>query len=177
MASQDRFGEMLVREKVISPAQLRQAQETARKSGGRLGDELVKRGVIAEGEVTSYLSRMHGVPSIDLENYEIAPKLLELVPRQVAERHMCVPVNRAGSTLVVAMADPSNIFAIDDLKFMTNYNVEVVVAPRPRSRRRSPRRTARARTRTSRSTTTTSSRTLIWTTSTTRSATRRTPMI
>lgn len=123
-----RLGELLLREKVISPIQLRQAQQRSQREGSRLGYELARLGYVEEGELTSFLSRHYGVPSIKLNEIKVPENIIELIPREVAERHQCVPVNRSGATLVVAMADPSNIYAIDDLKFMTGYNIEVVVA-------------------------------------------------
>lgn len=128
MASQDRIGELLLREKLVSPAQIQKVQESARRNNKSMAHELVKQGVIKESDLTSMLSRMHGVPSIELDKYEVPEEVIKHIPKHVAERHLCVPINRSGSTLVVAMADPSNIFAIDELKFMTNYNIEVVVA-------------------------------------------------
>src|SRR5512144_1723778 len=123
-----RLGELLVRENLISLQQLQKAQEEARKSGGRLGSLLVKHGAIAENDLTQFLSKQYGVPAISLKDFDIDEEVLKLVPRVTAEKHQCIPVNRAGSSLIVAMSDPSNIFAIDDLKFLTGYNVEVVVA-------------------------------------------------
>ena len=123
-----RLGELLVRENLISLQQLQKAQEEARKSGGRLGSLLVKHGAIAENDLTQFLSKQYGVPAISLKDFDIDEDVLKLVPRVTAEKHQCLPVNRAGSSLIVAMSDPSNIFAIDDLKFLTGYNVEVVVA-------------------------------------------------
>ena len=128
MASQDRIGELLLREKLVSPVQMQRVQESARRNNKSIAHELIKQGVIKESDLTSMLSRMHNVPSIELEKYAIPEEVLKHIPKHVAERHLCVPINRSGSTLVVAMADPSNIFAIDELKFMTNYNIEVVVA-------------------------------------------------
>jgi type IV pilus assembly protein PilB len=123
-----RLGELLVRENLISLQQLQKAQEEARKSGGRLGSLLVKQGAIGESDLTQFLSKQYGVPAISLSDFDIDDDVLKLVPRATAEKHQCIPVNRAGSSLIVAMSDPSNIFAIDDLKFLTGYNVEVVVA-------------------------------------------------
>jgi type IV pilus assembly protein PilB len=128
MADTSRLGELLVRENMISATQLQSAQEEARSSGRRLGYTLTKLGLVNESELTTFLSRQYGVPSINLSDFDIDPTIIALVPREVAERHQVVPVNRAGSTLIVAMADPSNLNAIDDLKFLTNYNIEVVVA-------------------------------------------------
>jgi type IV pilus assembly protein PilB len=127
MASQDRLGELLVREKLVSPAQLKQVQERSKQKGSRIGSELVKAGVIKETDLTALLSKMHNVPAVNLSEITIPQQVIDLIPKQVAMRHMCVPINRSGSTLVMAMADPSNIYAIDDLKFMTGFNIEVVV--------------------------------------------------
>jgi type IV pilus assembly protein PilB len=126
--STHRLGELLLREKVISPIQLRQAQQRSKREGSRLGYELTRLGYVEEGELTSFLSRHYGVPSVKLSDISIPENIIELIPREVCERHQCLPVNRSGATLVIAMADPSNIYAIDDLKFMTGYNIEVVVA-------------------------------------------------
>jgi type IV pilus assembly protein PilB len=113
---------------MISAAQLQHAQDEARRSGRRLGYTLTRLGLVDESELTGFLSKQYGVPSINLSDFEIDEAILRLVPREVCERHQLIPVNRAGSTLIVAMADPSNLNAIDDLKFLTNYNIEVVVA-------------------------------------------------
>ncbi|MBI4822267.1 MAG: type IV-A pilus assembly ATPase PilB [Deltaproteobacteria bacterium] len=123
-----RLGELLVRENLISLQQLQAAQEEQRKTGGRLGYNLTKLGYIEENELTTFLSKQYGVPAINLSDFEIDSEVIALVPRDVAEKHQVIPVNRAGASLIVAMADPSNIFAIDDLKFLTGYNIEVVVA-------------------------------------------------
>jgi len=123
-----RLGELLVRNKLINEMQLAKALEEQRASGGRLGTSLVKLGIIRDEDLAAFLSRQYGVPSINLSEFEIDQNIVKLVSPDVAKKYQLVPVNRAGSTLIVAMADPSNIFAIDDIKFMTGYNVEVVVA-------------------------------------------------
>jgi type IV pilus assembly protein PilB len=123
-----RLGELLVRENLISLQQLQKAQDEQRKTGGRIGSLLVKQGSIAEGDLTNFLSKQYGVPAIALKDFEIDADVIKLVPKAAAEKHQVVPVNRAGSSLIIAMSDPSNIFAIDDIKFLTGYNVEVVVA-------------------------------------------------
>lgn len=125
---QDRLGELLVREKLISPQQLKQAQDRTKVEGSRLGYEIARMGLVNENDLTKFLSKQYGVPSINLRDVQVPENVIALIPREVAERHQCVPVNRSGATLVVAMADPSNIYAIDDLKFMTGYNIERVVA-------------------------------------------------
>ena len=126
--SKERIGELLVRENLVSPAQLKQAQDRSKRDGSRLGYELTRLGFVEEGELTSFLSRHFGVPSVSLADIEVPENIIQLIRKEVAVRHQCLPINRSGATLVVAMADPSNIYAIDDLKFMTGYNIEVVVA-------------------------------------------------
>jgi type IV pilus assembly protein PilB len=125
----NRLGELLVRNKLINEGQLTKALEEQRVQGGRLGACLIKLGFLKEEELAAFLSRQYGVPSINLSEFEIDPAVIKLVPSEVAQKYQVIPINRAGSTLIVAMSDPSNIFAIDDIKFMTGYNVEVVVAP------------------------------------------------
>ena len=122
------LGELLVRESMISVEQLQEAQSETRRSGVRLGASLVKLGMLEEGKLLEFLSRQYHVPSINLDDFEIDPDVIKLLPQEVAIKHQVVPVHKAGPSLVVAMADPSNIFAIDDIKFLTGYNVEVVVA-------------------------------------------------
>jgi type IV pilus assembly protein PilB len=126
-----RLGELLVRENMISVQQLQQAQEDQKRSGGRLGSSLVKMGMIEETELLNFLSKQYHVPSINLEEFEIDAEIVKLISEEVATKHQVMPVHRAGASLVVAMADPSNIFAIDDIKFLTGFNIEVVVASEP----------------------------------------------
>ena len=123
-----RLGELLVRENLISLQQLQKAQDEQKRAGGRIGYHLTKLGFIEESELTSFLSKQYGVPSINLKEFDIDVEVVKLVPKDVAEKHQCIPVNRAGSSLILAMSDPSNIYAIDDIKFLTGYNIEVVVA-------------------------------------------------
>ena len=124
----NRLGELLVRNNLINPQQLTKALEEQKTQGGRLGASLVKLGFIKEDELASFLSRQYGVPSINLNDFEIDAAVTKLITAEVAQKYQIIPINRAGATLIVAMSDPSNIFAIDDIKFMTGYNVEVVVA-------------------------------------------------
>ncbi|MEJ2199382.1 MAG: ATPase, T2SS/T4P/T4SS family, partial [Desulfuromonadales bacterium] len=123
----NRLGELLVRNKLIDETQLAKALQEQKASGGRLGASLTKLGFLKEEDLAAFLSRQYGVPSINLNEFEIDESVIKLVPVDVVQKYQLIPVNRAGSTLIVAMADPSNIFAIDDIKFMTGYNVEVVV--------------------------------------------------
>jgi len=128
MAGSGRLGELLLREQLITPLELQKAIEQQRSAGGRLGYQLTKMGFIEENELTAFLSKQYGVPSIDLGEFDIELDIIKLIPKEVVLKHQIIPVNRTGATLIVAMADPSNIFAIDDIKFLTGYNVEVVVA-------------------------------------------------
>ncbi len=128
MATSNRLGELLVREKLISLQQLRQAQEEQRKSGQNLGYTLAKLGYISDGEITNFLSSQYRLPAINLDEYEIDQDVIKLVSKDVCEKHKIVPVSRSGSSLIVAMSDPTNLHAIDDIKFLSGYNVEPVVA-------------------------------------------------
>ena len=126
--SVSRLGELLVRNQLISDDQLALAIAEQKKEGIRLGAALVKLGYVQEHDLASFLSKHYGVPSINLAEFDVDPAVVSLIPSEVAQKYQLVPINRAGATLIVAMADPSNIFAIDDIKFMTGFNVEVVVA-------------------------------------------------
>jgi type IV pilus assembly protein PilB len=123
-----RLGDILVKENLITSEQLKQALEMQKQKGGRLGTCLVKLGFVTDDEVTAVLSRQYGVPSINLKFYEVDPAVIKLIPRDTAERYQIVPLSRVGSTLTIAMTDPTNVFAMDDIKFMTGFNVEPVVA-------------------------------------------------
>ncbi|MCP4678118.1 MAG: type IV-A pilus assembly ATPase PilB [Deltaproteobacteria bacterium] len=128
MATDERLGELLVRENLISLSELRQAQELQKASGGNLGKTLTKLGHVSDKEITEFLASQYNVPAIELGEYPIEPEIAALIPQEVAERHKIIPVSRAGTSLVVAMVDPTNLHAIDDVKFLTGYNVEPVVS-------------------------------------------------
>ena len=125
-----RLGEILVRNSLITKEQLSVALEEQKTAGAgvRLGSILIKNGHITESDLTTFLSRQYGVPSINLTEFEVDAAVLKLIPTDMAQKYQIIPVNRAGSTLIIAMSDPSNILATDDIKFMTGYNIEVVVA-------------------------------------------------
>ena len=128
MASGNRLGELLVREKLISLQQLRQAQEEQRKSGTNLGNALAKLGYISDDRITSFLSAQYRVPAINLDEYDLDPDVVKLVPKEICQKHRIVPLSRSGTALVVAMADPTNLTSMDDVKFLTGLTVEPVVA-------------------------------------------------
>src|ERR1700726_2173077 len=123
-----RLGEILIKESLITSEQLRQALEYQKLHSGRLGTCLMKLGFISEDEITGVLSRQYGVPSINLKFYEVDAAVIKLIPQDTAVRYQIVPLSRVGSTLTIAMTDPTNVFAMDDIKFMTGFNVEPVVA-------------------------------------------------
>ncbi|MCX7771044.1 MAG: type IV-A pilus assembly ATPase PilB [Proteobacteria bacterium] len=124
----EKLGELLLKERIITPDQLKRAIEEQKISGGRLGSTMVSMGILKEQELVNFLSKQYGVPAVNLREFEIDPNIAKLVPQEICEKYSLIPINRAGSTLIVAMADPSDIFAIDDIKFLTGFNVEAVVA-------------------------------------------------
>src|SRR5438309_9669290 len=123
-----RLGDLLVREKIISAEQLAQALKKQKETSGRLGSVLVKLGFLNDEEVTNFLSRQYGVPAINLQFFEIDPNVVKLIPQETARKHQILPLSRVGASLTIAMVDPTNVFAMDDIKFMTGFNIEPVVA-------------------------------------------------
>src|SRR6266496_5476899 len=122
-----KLGEILVRENLISPRHLREALDYQREHGGRLGFNLVKLGLVSDDTITAILSRQYGIPSVNLELFDIDDSVLRLIPQEVAQKYSVLPLSRVGATLTLAMVDPTNVFAMDDIKFMTGLNVEPVV--------------------------------------------------
>ncbi len=123
-----RIGELLLKEKKITPDQLQQALAAQKSNGGKLGYNLVKMGFVKDEEITALLSKQYGVPSINLAQFQIDPAVVKLVPPETAQKYQIIPLSRSGASLTIAMTDPTNVFAMDDIKFMTGYNVEPVVA-------------------------------------------------
>src|SRR5512135_541290 len=123
-----KLGQLLTEAHIISDAQLKEAVGLQRREGGRLGTNLVKLGYITEDKLVSFLSGQWGVPAVTLSEYKIDTSVLKLIPLEIARKYLIIPVARVGATLTIAMADPSNVFVIDDVKFMTGFNVDVVVS-------------------------------------------------
>jgi len=123
-----RLGDLLVKEKVITPEQLEQATKLQKDSHSRLASALVKLGFLSDEDVTNFLSRQYGVPAINLSYFEIDPAVVKLIPYETAKRYQILPLSRVGASLTIAMVDPTNVFAMDDIKFMTGFNIEPVVA-------------------------------------------------
>jgi type IV pilus assembly protein PilB len=123
-----RIGELLLKEKRITPEQLQEALNYQRQNGGKLGFNLIKLGFVKDDEITALLSKQYGVPSIALGQFDVDANVVKLVPSETALKYQIIPLSRSGATLTIAMTDPTNVFAMDDIKFMTGYNVEPVVA-------------------------------------------------
>jgi type IV pilus assembly protein PilB len=123
-----RIGELLLKEKLITAEQLQQALGQQKSNGGKLGYNLVKMGFVKDEQITALLSKQYGVPAINLAGFKIDLTIIKLVPTETARKYQIIPLSRSGSTLTIAMTDPTNVFAMDDIKFMTGYTVEPVVA-------------------------------------------------
>jgi len=123
-----KLGDLLIKAKLVSQDQVDAALKNQREEGGKFGEALVRIGACTEADITETLSQQFGVPSIDLSHFEIDPNIIKIVPGEVARKYGVLPVNKTGATLTIAMGDPTNVFAMDDIKFMTGYNVEPVVA-------------------------------------------------
>ncbi len=123
-----RLGELLLREKRVTPVQLQEALNHQRVNGGRLGASLIKLGIVGEEDIAAVISRQVGVPAINLREFDLDPAVVRLISVESANKYNVLPVGRSGTTLTLAMADPTNVFAMDDIKFMTGLHVEPVVA-------------------------------------------------
>src|ERR1700741_4426137 len=123
-----KLGELLLKENMVTPQQLQEALAHQKMNGGKLGKAFVTLGTVRDEEIRSLLSRQYGVPSINLDHFEVDPTIIKIIPAETARKYQILPLSRSGATLTIAMADPTNVFAMDDIKFMTGYNVEPVVA-------------------------------------------------
>ena len=123
-----RIGELLTKAKLLTKEQLEKALDEQKQSGGRIGEHLVRLGFVTEEDILDCLSQQYGVPSINLQHFEIDESIIRLIPADVARKYQFIPVSKTGATLTVAMGDPTNVFAMDDITFITGYRVEPVVA-------------------------------------------------
>jgi type IV pilus assembly protein PilB len=123
-----KLGELLLKENMVTPMQLQDALNHQKTNGGKLGKAFIALGYVRDEDITSLLSRQYGVPSINLDHFEVDPAIVRIIPADTARKYQILPLSRSGATLTIAMADPTNVFAMDDIKFMTGYNVEPVVA-------------------------------------------------
>jgi type IV pilus assembly protein PilB len=126
-AASDRIGELLVREGLITPDQLTAALRDAKQNNTRLGFSLIKTGAMTESELTRALAKQYRVPAVDLERVHIDPKVVKLIPAELAIKHMVLPLRRVGRMLTLAMANPTDVGAIDSIKFVTRHDVEPVI--------------------------------------------------
>src|SRR5436190_17435888 len=123
-----KLGELLLKENMVTPQQLQEALAHQKMNGGKLGKAFVSPGFVSEEDITECLSQQYGMPSINLQHFEIDPSVIKLISGDVVRKYNILPVNKTGATITIALADPTNVFAMDDIKFMTGYNVEPVVA-------------------------------------------------
>ena len=123
-----RIGEMLLKQRLITTQQLQEAVSQQKVNGGKVGPILIGLGYVKDEDLTALLSRQYGVPSINLSQFEIDVRVARIIPSETARKYQVIPVSRSGATLTIAMTDPTDVFAMDDIKFMTGYNVETVVA-------------------------------------------------
>src|SRR4029077_16890381 len=123
-----RIGELLLKEKLISPEQLQQALTQQKSNGGKLGYNLVKMGFVKDEQITALLSKQYGVPAINLASFKIDLTIIKLVPTETARKYQIIPLSRSGSTLTIAMTDPPTAFAMDEIKLRPGSPVEPVVA-------------------------------------------------
>src|SRR5262245_6936256 len=123
-----KLGEMLIKAGLLTPQRLQETLDYQKTNGGKLGLNLIKLGFVKEEELTRVLAQQYGVPAMHLAKVDIDDSVVKLIPSEVAQKYLIMPVGRTGSTLTLAMVDPTNVFAMDDIKFMTGYNVEPVVA-------------------------------------------------
>src|SRR6516164_4962370 len=124
----ERLGEILLRENLITPEQLRKGLEYQIAQGGRLGTALVKLGFMTDDDLAMFLAQQYGLPAVNLAELDVDPNVVRVIPMETALRHQVLPVSRFGASLTVAVADPTNVFALDDIKFRTGLSVEPVVA-------------------------------------------------
>ncbi len=124
----DKFGEVLLNSGKITAKQLQEALTYQREQGGRIGATLVKLGFLSERELVDFLSKHFKVPAIDLDGMEVDESVLKIIPPDIARKYTILPISKTGATVTMAMIDPTNVFAMDDVKFMTGYKVEPVVA-------------------------------------------------
>ena len=126
--SLSRLGDRLVAEKLISPEQLQRALAEQKGSADKLGTILVRLNFITEDSLVSFLSKQYAMPAITVAQVDPDPDVLKLVPEQIAKKHSVLPIKRIGNVLTLAMADPTNVFALDDVGFMTGLQIQPVVA-------------------------------------------------
>jgi len=124
----ENIGQIALKGNLISSEQYQKAMEEQKVKGGSIGANLVRMGIVKENDLLSLLSRFYRVPSVKLSTLTVDNKVIGLVPASMAKKHLVIPISRVGAKLTIAMADPNNVLAIDEIKFITSFNVEPVVA-------------------------------------------------
>ncbi len=124
-----RLGEFLLKETKIKEDKLQHALEVQKKEPGKLGSILIRLGYVSEEEIAQVLSKQFGYPSINLSKFDIDEKVIELIKPDIARKHVVIPIHRIGSNLTLAMADPSNLFVQEEIRFSTNLRIQAVIAP------------------------------------------------
>src|SRR4026207_329806 len=120
-----KLGELLLKENMVTPQQLQEALAHQKMNGGKLGKAFVSLGYVRDEEITSLLSRQYGVPSINLDHFEVDPAIIKIIPAETSRKYQILPLSRSGATLTIAMADPTNVFAMDPNIHMTGYDVDL----------------------------------------------------
>src|SRR6201991_885515 len=124
----ERIGDVLFKEGLITAEQIAKALQEQKQNGTRVGYNLVKLGVIQEVELTKMLAKQHKMPAVDLSRFEVDPKIAKMIPADLAQKNLVIPLKRDGRLLTVAMADPTNLGVLEDLKFITRYDIFPVIA-------------------------------------------------
>src|SRR5262245_44550778 len=127
-SSTERIGDLLFREGLITAEQLAKALQEQKQNGTRVGYNLVKLGFIQEIELTKMLAKQHKMPAVDLSRFEVDPKIAKMIPNDVAQKHLVLPLKRDGRMRTVALADPTHLGVVEDLKFITRYDIFPVLA-------------------------------------------------
>lgn len=122
------LGELLIEKGLINRAQLEEALRVQKEKGGLIGEVIVSLGFAKEEDIAYVLSLQYGFPYLPLKNYDIPQELLKIIPKQVASQYCLVPIDKLGNTLTIAMANPLNPQAIDDIEYITGSEVQVFVA-------------------------------------------------
>ena len=124
---QKQLGELLVDNKLITPQNLDEALKIQKEKGGLLGQILVSKGFTTEEAIAQALTAQYGFPYLPLGGYEIDPEVAKIIPEHVAKQYGLIAVDRVGSILTVAMSNPLNTQAIEDVEMITHYKVQVFV--------------------------------------------------
>jgi signal transduction histidine kinase/HPt (histidine-containing phosphotransfer) domain-containing protein len=130
-----RLGDILLQRNLITQDQLQQALAQQQREGGRIGRILSQLGFVSEEDVAQALGQKYGIPYVDLHLHALEPTVTRLIPPHIAQKHQLIPLAKVDSTLTVAMADPTNIFAVDDIKFMTSLSIKLMIASESAIRR------------------------------------------